>query len=104
MKSFYTIRPGLCATACTMSMGQLGTCITSIEVREERGQGHARALLKQITDDADLEGVTLVLSIEPDGTGLDARALKRWYERAGFTHQPGDFWLRTPKSLGKETQ
>jgi hypothetical protein len=60
-----------------------GRIITSVGTRN-RGQGNASRLLKLVTDEADSEGVTLYLSVEPDGTGLGEDQLRSWYSRNGF--------------------
>lgn len=58
---------------------------TGIDVaHNERGKGVARDLMRVVLDDADREGVTLILSVEPDGTGLSFEQLKSWYTRLGF--------------------
>jgi GNAT superfamily N-acetyltransferase len=50
---------------------------------EGRKQGFATELLKSITQDADIEGVVLMLNPKPFGTaGLVE--LQAWYERFGF--------------------
>lgn len=61
--------------------------LTGIEVaHNERGNGHARELLRRVLHDADKESITLYLSIEPDHTldSLDEDPLRRWYTRHGF--------------------
>src|SRR3954470_23744764 len=96
---WYTVRPGLTATACLMDLTNASGLrrayggeavppgrsylVTAVEVREERGQGHASNLLQQIIRDADAEGATLLLSVESDGTGLSDEALRLWYTRYG---------------------
>lgn len=75
-----------------------GWYITRINVPKEfRGQGHGRALLKQITDAADQEGVTLHLEIQPSD-GLDYEALQAWYIRAGFKRTLSWFTRRPKQS------
>lgn len=49
-----------------------------------RGKGHGTTLLKEIIEDADQEGVMLILGPSPSG-GLDFDQLVAWYERYGFT-------------------
>jgi GNAT superfamily N-acetyltransferase len=50
---------------------------------EARKQGFATELLKSIVDDADIEGVVLMLNPKPFGrVGLEN--LAPWYERFGF--------------------
>lgn len=59
--------------------------LTGVEVaHNERGKGHARELMRRVLTDADNENVNLYLSVEPDGTGLEASELMDWYERLGF--------------------
>lgn len=53
---------------------------------EYRGQGHGRALLDMLTLEADEDGTTLFVNVDPYDDGpLDRDALKAWYERFGFT-------------------
>lgn len=62
-----------------------GKLLTSVEVhRQFRGNGYASALMKQVCEDADIECVTLYLSVIPDGTGLSERVLTDWYGKLGF--------------------
>lgn len=53
-----------------------------------RGVGHGSRLLRRVLDDADREGVTLVLNVYPSGS-LDYDALVSWYGRNGFDFEPG---------------
>jgi GNAT superfamily N-acetyltransferase len=112
---WYTVRPGLRATASVIDLTAasglrrayggpvepLGRSylVTAVEVREERGQGHASNLLRQIIRDADAEGATLLLSVESDGTGLSDDALRLWYARHGFVSMTGSErgMVREPK-------
>lgn len=76
--------------------------LTGVDVaNNERGKGVARELLRRVLADADEENVTLYLSIEPDGTGLDEDQLRDWYHRLGFIHdtslQSDIAMIRTPK-------
>lgn len=58
--------------------------ITRINVpREHRSKGIASRLLKRITDDADEEGVVLLLEISPSD-GLNYSQLLSWYTKCGF--------------------
>jgi predicted GNAT family acetyltransferase len=63
--------------------------------RQHRGKGVARALLRRVLDDADAEGITLVLGIVPSG-GLSYIQLRDWYKRHGFRKSAdgGDYYYR----------
>lgn len=92
MQHSYRI-PGVRASVDLMfhPQGRLAL-LTRCEVgREERGRGHASKLMRMMLADADRDGITIYLSVEPDGTGLDALTLRSWYERLGFR----DFRERT---------
>lgn len=55
----------------------------------ERGKGHASALMQQILNEADLEGVTIGLQVAGDIDGDNAMTdaqLKDWYKTLGFVH------------------
>jgi len=59
--------------------------ITGWEINQRyRGRGYASKLFDRVCADADNEGATLMLSVEPDGTGLDLIALFAFYESRGF--------------------
>jgi GNAT superfamily N-acetyltransferase len=61
--------------------------------RKFRGRGYASALWKEVLRDADAEGITLLLSIQPDvDNGLDAEALIAWYKKLGFELVEGEGW------------
>jgi GNAT superfamily N-acetyltransferase len=69
--------------------------ITRLNVMQEfRGQGLGSKLLKMVLDDADKEGVILLLEIAPSGT-LTFNDLEKWYERNGFVWN-GDHMQRNP--------
>lgn len=71
--------------------------LTGIDVaHNERGRGVARGLLDQVLADADEQGVTLLLSIEPDGTGLEYDQLHQWYSRLGFVEIEDSLMSREP--------
>lgn len=46
-------------------------------------------MMKEVIKDADETGITLFLSVDPDGTGLTKVQLQRWYFRLGFERFPG---------------
>jgi len=52
---------------------------------EARGQGFATELLKSITEDADIEGVVLILTPRIFGKTAGLQDLAKWYERFGFS-------------------
>jgi ribosomal protein S18 acetylase RimI-like enzyme len=60
--------------------------VTNVRVREGcRGKGWGANLMKQIIEDADREGVVLLLTSGLGyDTGLRARELVAWYVRLGF--------------------
>lgn len=75
--------------------------ITRINVpASARGTGTGSKLLRRILDDADEEGVVLVLGVSPSG-GLGARELRQWYSRYGFQHlRESPLMVRYPKTGG----
>jgi GNAT superfamily N-acetyltransferase len=65
--------------------------MSSIAVRRQ-GRGAATRLMAQVLEDADREGVTLMLAIEPDyilNPNMDEDRLRNWYKRLGFCPVPG---------------
>jgi predicted GNAT family acetyltransferase len=82
-----------------MDAGDHGYIITSVGVqRSMRGQGAASQLLKRVCADADREGVTLLLAVEPDGTGLGRNELIAFYGRHGFSGLDAeDTMVREPR-------
>jgi GNAT superfamily N-acetyltransferase len=90
------------ATVCLWQIAGLGGwLITRVEVnRRHRGKGVASRLLDEVCADADRERATLLLAIEPDGTGLGFEELEAFYRRRGFIRwNPGDetSFVRDPK-------
>lgn len=83
--------------------------------RDYRLQGGASRLLRQICHEADEEGITLVLSVDPS-PGLNAlprAALRAFYSRCGFRtwpyggpgamrRKPGTEMVRLPQSHNQE--
>lgn len=73
-----------------------GKIITRINVPEKfRGKGYGRQLLKQATDWADENGITLWLEINPYGQ-MTYDELEAWYKRNGFKGH--GIYKRRPKS------
>ncbi|WP_435270926.1 GNAT family N-acetyltransferase [Streptomyces sp. 1222.5] len=65
--------------------------VTEIAVwPEHRGKGWGSEILKEICRDADAEGITLMLSVEPGPGGLSAEGLAAWYGRYGFQRALND--------------
>lgn len=60
-------------------------CRVSV-IRKHRGKGFASMLMRDVTADADREGVDLYLEIRPDGSPhtLDFEQLFKFYARNGF--------------------
>ena len=69
-----------------------GWIITALDVNKGfRGQGHGRALLQRILNDADAEGVHLYLGAAAvEGDGLTQEELCAFYERYGFVNDIAD--------------
>lgn len=99
MKSdYFNLEEG--AHICTMNAGAMGYIITQVAVRpEHRGKGAASRLLDEVCRNADHERVRLLLSVDPDGTGLSASALRSFYERHGFVamNEEGAVMVREPE-------
>lgn len=96
------------ATATTMSFGGNTFALTGITVyRGNRGRGYASRLLRRVLADADKEGVTLLLIVDPDGSigCLDYAQLTSWYERYGFREDPeSEIMVREPAGRSKSDQ
>lgn len=50
----------------------------------ERGNGHASALMHQVTAEADRTWKTLILTAQPFQEGMSQEQLERFYARHGF--------------------
>lgn len=73
-----------------------GVLVTRVHTHESvRGKGMARELWKQCLADADAEGVTLCLEINPYGD-MNREQLTAWYIRLGFEEQPLGYLRRLP--------
>lgn len=80
-----------------------GYVITGVETSPStrRQLGWARRVMQQMLDDTDAEGVTLWLSINPDGSprSLSYHQLRSWYERLGFVYDYSTgMFVRKPRS------
>lgn len=67
---------------------------------EARRQGYATELMKSIVQDADIEGVVLILTPRPFGKSAGLEKLAKWYERFGFStiqKQPIVLMARMPQ-------
>jgi len=67
-----------------------------ITPRLYRGKGHASRLMQQVLDDADSDGASLVLEINPYGP-MTHKALEVWYLRLGFKKVGRNLYKRSPK-------
>lgn len=71
--------------------------ITRVNVPAEyRRQGIATRLMNQVLSDADKDGVTLVLEINPYGE-MSWNQLASWYTRLGFVETDGKVFIREPR-------
>lgn len=67
---------------------------------EARRQGYATELMKSIVEDADIEGVVLILTPRTFGKTAGLEDLAKWYERFGFATiqtQPVRLMARMPQ-------
>jgi GNAT superfamily N-acetyltransferase len=53
-------------------------------VSEDRGNGHAKALLYQVCTEADMAGIVLMLEARPFADGMTQEQLEKFYEGMGF--------------------
>ena len=73
-----------------------GFLITRVNVPHDyRGRGHASSLLRECTDSADAEQITLFLTIQPSD-GLDYTQLEQFYTRHGFRQVYDNLYQRDP--------
>jgi len=69
----------------------------------KRGKGQASEAMRATCRDADREGVTLLLEVQPYGDGgLSIKQLKAWYSRLGFKESYGGsgLMMRKPRARG----
>lgn len=69
--------------------GETGELTLVKTPKEQRGQGHARAAVKQLTDEADRRGTTLFLNADPMDKGVSKSGLERLYRSHGFVKNMG---------------
>ncbi|MBK9497466.1 MAG: GNAT family N-acetyltransferase [Xanthomonadales bacterium] len=91
------------AVADVVDGRDLGLCagpsgiITRINVPPKaRGLGFGSRLLREILHDADAEGVTLILEINPSGD-LNFAQLEAWYMRYDFVAISEGYYQRRPQ-------
>jgi ribosomal protein S18 acetylase RimI-like enzyme len=67
---------------------------------EQRGKGLGRALLAELIDESERQGVQLSLHVEPDNPA------RMWYERLGFQREEerGVYWFMTRQPVGRVTR
>ncbi len=99
MKDYYTNKKTF--TSVDTVEYEPGTLyISRIKTRDSyQGQGGARELMQELIADADNEGVTLALEINPYGP-MNFKQLESWYKRLGFKKTAAPFencYLRKPK-------
>ena len=100
LKTFYADAPH----GVTIDLTEAEPCwllnrIHTNRFRGERGKGYAAALIKIVLADADADGISLMLSVEPH-PGVDYNRLRNWYVRLGFRQfSPDDHstLIRTPE-------
>lgn len=78
--------PGRGASVWLVDLGGDAWLVSGVEVNKQfRRQGAARALMGRVLADADREGVTLLLSVDPqEPWEVDGDALRVFYESLGF--------------------
>jgi len=89
---------GLAIVDLTCMSGKLWEVNRINTPRLHRERGVARELMRQVTHDADAEGATLRLLINPSD-GLQWQDLVLWYMRLGFEQVPTGYWVRQPKKV-----
>lgn len=97
MRSYYWIKTDRQPAIADLSFYMEGYwVINHINVPlRHRGHGLGRALLTQITMDADFEEADLVLDVIPSG-GLNYFQLTDWYSRYGFEQTEAGYMRRRP--------
>ena len=86
-------------TKVIMTESDGGVVLESIETQKgKKGKGKAEAAIKQITEKADNDGVSITLKVVPKDSTVDAKRLQNLYERNGFEMQEdGVTMVRNPK-------
>ncbi|MEU5974302.1 GNAT family N-acetyltransferase [Streptomyces sp. NPDC047315] len=89
MKHTYALHDG--RASVDLVIGLEGPAIVSrVIVRPSaRGQGWGCEVLRAVLDDADREGVPLILEVDDGSAEFSGAALTDWYSRYGFEPVPG---------------
>jgi GNAT superfamily N-acetyltransferase len=69
--------------------GRTVTLDTLSTPERARGQGEAKRALDEFLSEADQNGMTVELTVQPTEGGMPKERLRRLYERAGFVDVPG---------------
>lgn len=67
---------------------------------EDRGKGHAKALLRKVCTEADVGGIVLMLEAKPFAEGVTQEQLERFYAGLGFERiqdEPAVLMARVPR-------
>ena len=83
--------------------GEAAVWFNAIQSSDKQGTGIASYVLKQITNLADENNVTMYLTAKPYGTtdnALDQTQLQSWYTRNGWKPTTGDTMIRRPTKKG----
>ncbi len=79
-----SVKPVIADLSPDLVTGEGGLVLNRINTPiQYRGKGYASALLRQILEDAQAEGITITLGVSGSG-GLTDAQLFAWYGRYGF--------------------
>ena len=78
-------------------------CLSTFEIvslatlEAYRRRGYARRVMKMVCDQADREGVMLMLQAAGSPAAMSTEQLETWYKRFGFVFQSSGFGYREPR-------
>ncbi|MEU5814230.1 GNAT family N-acetyltransferase [Streptomyces huasconensis] len=101
MRDAYALHGGAASASLVLDpIGNRPTILTEVAVwREDQGKGWGSEILRLVCAEADTEGVTLMLSVDPGPYGLSYEALRSWYSRYGFVgDSTDDVMIRLPQA------